>query len=144
MQGAAHGPRLHEGVVVDRGAHVGRVRPRPHADNVLATRRHLRMDAAQARHHVEERWGGVGQELARQPPADGLTRGGDGCRYRLVGLPNTWRTSSSKCSSGNVSYAGSNATWSHSSANFSASANSSAVSASRCFSRASGSPPKWW
>ena len=54
------------------------------------------------------------------------------------GTLKTARTFSSKCSSGGVSYSGSNARWSHSSANCSASAN---AGWSRYCSRASGSLP---
>ena len=46
-----------------------------------------------------------------------------GAVYSECGCPNTSRTRASKCSRGSVSYPGSNATWSHSSANCSANSN---------------------
>ena len=52
-----------------------------------------------------------------------------------LALPKILRTSGSKCESGSVGPSGSKAIWSHSSANCSASLNSSGVSVSRWFSR---------
>ena len=73
---------------------------------------------------------------------------GEGLEWRVVrarhiecGVAKTARTRSSKCSRGSVSYSGSKAIWSHSSANWAARSNHGS---SRYCSRASGLPPKWW
>ena len=78
-----------------------------------------------------------GRRRPSGPPASGC------CDPALHddGCPNTSRSRPSKCSRGSVSYAGSNACWSQSSANVAASSNHGS---SRYRSRASGSPPKWW
>ena len=64
---------------------------------------------------------GVGRHRARRRVQAGVPRALSG-RQNMLGLANTSRTSGSKCASGSVSYSGSNAIWSHSSAKRSATA----------------------